>query len=224
MAVTLRRGVAVRGKLLGPDGKPVARAIMLHRLHVLEHHARISCMNLVVSPGVVLRRLEVSTELGWHVPAEAVDGVFEVRGLDPENRCGAAVELSGKQAGEVVAVKLAPCGQATARYLDAKGQPLPGLAAAPDIVITPGAGRAALAGVGKGELLADVGSLTNLDRHNYSDRVRTDDQGRVTFPALIPGATYRVNRLEGDYWVPHKEFTAESGKTIDLGDVPINTK
>ena len=192
-------------------------------------------MNLVVSPGVVLRRLEVSTELGWHVPAEAVDGVFEVRGLDPEksvpvyfldpeNVCGAAVEVSGKQAGEVVTVKLAPCGQATARYVNGKVQPLPGLAAAPDIVITPGAGRAALAGVGKGELLADVGSLTNLDRHNYSDRVRTDDQGRVTFPALIPGATYRVNRLEGDYWVPHKEFTAESGKTIDLGDVPINTK
>ena len=46
VAVTLRRGATVRGRLLGPDGKPVARAILLHRLHV-------------------------TRDLSWHFPAEA---------------------------------------------------------------------------------------------------------------------------------------------------------
>src|SRR5262249_27352234 len=151
---------------------------------------------------------------------EARDGVFEVHGLDPEkavpvcfldaeNQCGATVQLSGKQAGETVTVKLAPCGKATARYLDGKGRPLADYSAAPDIVVTPGASGDYTAAVKKGELLADAESLVNIDRHNYWDRVKTDAQGRVTFPALIPGATYRVARWENDRWVPHKEFTAE---------------
>jgi hypothetical protein len=94
--------------------------------------------------------------------------------------------------------------------------------AAPEIVVTPGAWGDYAAAVAKGDLLADAGSLTNLDRHNYWDRVKTDAKGRVTLPALIPGATYRIERWEKDRWVPHKEFTAESGKTTDLGDVVID--
>jgi hypothetical protein len=210
VAVTLRRGVTVRGRLLGPDGKPVARAVMLHRLHV-------------------------GVDMSWHFAAEPRDGVFEVHGLDPdktvpvyfldaENQCGAAVELSGKDASETLTVKLVPCGKATARYVDGKGQPLANYAAAPDIVITPGAWGDYATSVKKGELLADAESLTNLDRHNYWHKVKTDAEGRVTFPALIPGATYRVERWEKDKWVPHKEFTAESGKTVDLGDIPINNE
>jgi protocatechuate 3,4-dioxygenase beta subunit len=210
LAIALRRGVTVRGKLLGPDGKPVAKALMLHRLHV-------------------------SIGLAWQFPEEVRDGVFEVHGLDPdksipvyfldaENRCGATVELSGKQAGEVVTVKLVPCGRAAARYLDGKGRPMADYQVAPDIVITPGASGDYTDAVKKGQLLADAGSLTNLDRQNYWGRINTDAKGQVIFPALIPGATYRVMRFENDYFVPHKEFKAESGKTIDLGDVPINSK
>ena len=44
----------------------------------------------------------------------------------------------------------------------------------------------------------------------------------ITFPALVPGATYRVARWEKDTWVPHKEFKVESGKTVDLGDIVID--
>jgi RNA polymerase sigma factor (sigma-70 family) len=208
VSVTLRRGATVRGKLLGPDGKPVARAIMLNRLHVTQ-------------------------DLSWHFAGEARDGVFEIHGLDPdaavpvyfldpEKRCGATVSLSGKQAGETVTVKLVPCGEATARYIDGKGRPQADYRPAPEIVITPGAWGDYAAAVAKGELVADAGSLTNLDRHNYWERVKTDAKGRVTFPALIPGATYRIERWEKDHWVPHKEFTVESGKTTDLGDVVIN--
>jgi protocatechuate 3,4-dioxygenase beta subunit len=208
VAVTLRRGATVRGRLLGPDGKPVARALMMHRLHV-------------------------SRALAWQFPEEVRDGVFEVHGLDPEkaipvyfldaeHQCGAVVELSGKQAGETVTVKLAPCGKATARYIDGKGQPIADHRPAPNMVITPGASWDYGAALAKGLLLADTASLTNLDRHNYWDGVKTDAKGRVTFAALIPGATYRIERFEKDRWLPHKEFKAEEGKTIDLGDVVID--
>jgi hypothetical protein len=206
VSVTLRRGVTVRGRLLGADGKPVARAIVLQRLHV--YH-----------------------DLGWHFPTEAHDGVFEVHGLDPEKTVpvyfldpvaqgGAVVQLSGKQAGQEVTVRLVPCGRATARYVDGDGKPLAGFRAAPDIVVTPGrSSQYGAEDTKEGELTADEGSLTNIDRHNYWDKVKTDDQGRIVFPALIPGATYRIGRWEKDRWVPHKEFTVESGKQIDLGDV-----
>jgi len=64
--------------------------------------------------------------------------------------------------------------------------------------------------------------VMTLDRHTY-DRIESDAQGHITFPALIPGATYQVNRFYGEFPAPHKEFTAESGKAVDLGDIPIKT-
>jgi RNA polymerase sigma factor (sigma-70 family) len=208
LAVTLRRGATVRGRLVGPDGRPVARAVMLHRLHV--YH-----------------------DLSWHFAAEARDGVFEVHGLDPEKavpvyfldpatQSGAVARLSGKQAGQELTVTLAPCGRATARYVDGRGKPVADYRAAPDIVVTPGR-LTYMAGDGnKPGPRADEGSLTNLDREDYWEGVRTDAAGRITFPALIPGATYRVGRWDRDRWRLHQEFRAESGKTIDLGDVVID--
>jgi RNA polymerase sigma factor (sigma-70 family) len=210
VAVTLRRGVTVRGRILGPDGKPVARVVLLHRLYV-------------------------STDLGWHFATEARDGWFEIHGIDPEkpvpvyfldaeHQTGARVEMSGKQAGQEITVRLAPCGRATARYVDGDGKPLAGYHIAPDIVITPG--RPAFAYSAEDEAtraqpIADAESLTNLDRHNYWDKVKTAADGRITFPALIPGATYRIGRWDKDQWLPHKEFTAKPGETVDLGEVVI---
>jgi hypothetical protein len=206
ITVNLKRGVTVRGRLLGPDGEPVPKAVMLHPLHVV-------------------------FDMSWNFfAAEERDGWFEVHGLDAEktcpvyfldaeHQCGAAVQLSGKQAGQEVTVRLAPCGKATARYVNGAGKPLAKFSASPDILITPG--RFAYWDDGR-ELIADQASLTNIDRHNYWDKVQTDAAGRVTFPALIPGAVYRVGRFDKDRWRLHKEFTVESGKTVDLGDIPIN--
>jgi RNA polymerase sigma factor (sigma-70 family) len=207
VALTLRRGATVRGRLLLPNGTPVPRALVLSRLHVY-------------------------VDLGWHFASEMRGGVFELHGLDPEkqvpvyfldpvNRCGAVVTLSGKQAGREMTVTLEPCGQATARYVDNHGKPLVGNQAAPDLVVTPGRSTFLGDDIKSGELRADQESLTNLDRDNYWDKVKTDAQGRVTFPALIPGATYRLGRFEKDHWTLHKEFRVEPGRTVDLGDVVI---
>jgi hypothetical protein len=48
---------------------------------------------------------------------------------------------------------------------------------------------------------------------------RPDDNCLVAFPALIPGATYRAKVPGRSFDLPRaeKEFTAVSGKTVQLG-------
>ena len=54
----------------------------------------------------------------------------------------------------------------------------------------------------------------------------TDAQGRISFPALIPGATYRISDYstinDGKRTIRlRKEFTVKPGETLDLGDILI---
>jgi RNA polymerase sigma factor (sigma-70 family) len=209
VAVKLRRGVTVKGRLVGPDGKPVARGLMLCRLHIS-----------ALSPF-------------WRFPVEVRDGQFEVHGCDPagsypvffldaEHKRGAVVTVTGKQAGDrPVTVRLAPCGRATVRYVDPQGKPIANHRLYPRIVITPGLHRFDRNATKKGLLIADGGMLANIDRVNYWRGPVTDAQGRCTLPALIPGATYRLVEYDGDGYAEKKAFSVEAGKTLDLGDVTI---
>ena len=60
--------------------------------------------------------------------------------LDAEHRWGAAVEFSGKQAGEELTVRLEPCGQAKARFVGPDGKPVAKLDMGPyfKLIMTPG--------------------------------------------------------------------------------------
>src|SRR5262249_26249425 len=146
------------------------------------------------------------------------DKSYPVYLLDPRNKLGATVEISGKQAGgEPVVVRLAPCGSATLRLLDTEGKPWVKHSANVELVITPGAGSREMPAKGDA-VLADSECLGNLDRLNYWD-LRTDAEGRVTLPALIPGATYRLRRWTGETWVTDRDFTVESGRTRSLPDL-----
>jgi hypothetical protein len=206
VAVTLRRGVTVRGRLVGPDGESVGNALMICRLHVTQ-----------LSPF-------------WRFPVEVRDGRFELPGLDPEKsypvhflepkqQWAATVTLSGKQAGEPVTVRLGPCGQATARIVGTDGKPLTNHRPMLEIVVTAGALRYDREAIQKGELVADADFLANIDRHNHWKGPVTDAKGRVTFPALIPGVTYRLLTARGNKNALGREFTVTAGKTLDLGDV-----
>src|SRR4051812_12632397 len=102
VAVPLRRGVTIQGRVLDPSGKPVAEATMFTRLALV---------------------LYFHFDRYFPVPSHA--GRFELRGLDPEqtydvifldahSKLGTVAALSGKAAGgEPVTVCLAPCGAAT---------------------------------------------------------------------------------------------------------------
>ena len=92
------------------------------------------------------------------------------------------------------------------------------------MVITPGA-VSLIEARKNGPVLANQGVLRAFDPINHSARPTTDADGRITFPALIPGATYRIldgttARSPGGPQL-RKEFTVKPGETLDLGDIVI---
>jgi RNA polymerase sigma factor (sigma-70 family) len=211
VVVKLRRGVPVRGRVVGPNDKAVSRGLMIHRLHVW------------------------APDMTWRFPVEIRDGIFEIRGLDPKksypvsfldpvNHWGATVTISGKQAGgEPLTVKLLPCGKAVARFIGKDGKPMANHQPMPEIVVTPGTPRNDFDAYKKGLLAADADFLANVDRHNYWNGPSCDAEGRCTFVALIPGVTYRFLDYRDGMFVVQKEFTAVSGKTLELGDIRVSS-
>ncbi|HMF11781.1 MAG TPA: hypothetical protein VKE94_05725, partial [Gemmataceae bacterium] len=201
--ITVRRGVTVKGRILDPEGKPVARARVLARL-----------------PAALLGYSGLN-------PSEARDGRFELRGcdpektypvyfLDPKNRMGALVEIAGK-GDEPVTVKLAPCGSAEVRFLDADGIPRPNYRPNPfglQLLVQPNLPvHVTPAGLRVSE--NDMIWIAALDPLNHDQAPTADAQGLLTLPALIPGAKYRISERGVE-----KEFVIESGKTVKLPDIP----
>ena len=75
------------------------------------------------------------------------------------------------------------------------------------------------------DLMPDADFLVRMDPINQKVPV-SDSQGRIVFPALIPGATYRIGdhtarAASGRLGVIRKEFTVKPGETLDLGDIVI---
>jgi beta-lactamase regulating signal transducer with metallopeptidase domain len=214
--LTLRRGVTVSGRVLDPDGNPVEQAVLLSRWYLPTDQFTINFGQRV------LPVRDGRFELGGCDPDSSAPVLF----LDAVRQLGAAIELSGRQAGEDVEITLQPCGSATVRFVDEQGKPLrAGLRPAHlEVVLTPGASFADLTPRAVNEdnqspLMADAIMATNLDLDRYP-KLRTDDEGRITFPTLIPGGTYRVIPFNQ----PVKtqiEFTVRPGETKDLGDMMI---
>jgi RNA polymerase sigma factor (sigma-70 family) len=208
---TLKPAVTVKGKVVGPDGKPVAEALMVSRLHVEPLVSFWRGFPLMVRDG----RFELHG-------CEA-DKTYSVSFLDTKTDSGATVELTGKQTGEDVTVRLAPCGKATIRLLDADGKPIAKSQVSLEMVVTPGAAQYDFKKLyEKGEMAADSDFVANIDRanpRNVPEIPLTDADGRITFSRLIPGATYRIVDVGDQDDMIKCEFKAESGKTITLGDI-----
>ena len=146
---------------------------------------------------------------------------YPVHFLDRKKRLGATVVV---KAGDKPTVVLRPCGQATATFVNQHGQPIAGHTSTLDIIITPSK-HLYNAEVLIGELEADRDYVSNTDATNHRPTPTSDAQGRVTFPALIPGATYCVYGNDGSGWGSvKKEFTVKSGETLDLGEILLHQK
>jgi hypothetical protein len=89
------------------------------------------------------------------------------------------------------------------------------------MVVTPGRPPYDFEAAKRGELAADSDFVVNIDRANYRNASVTDAEGRITLPALIPGATYRIERIEKGNSVVDKEFTVEGSAAIDLGEITV---
>ena len=207
VTLRLRRGVTVAGRIVGPDGTPLARAIAFGRSHV---------------PYLGIRAFVGGAFNGIVPEIKVRDGRFQIPGCDPakpytfhffdrEHQLGATVELTGQSArnGPVV-VHLQKCGAARVCYKDPQGKPISGHQ--PDhltLIITPGTNAPA-----RDRPMADTVFQVNLDTQRVRG-LRTDADGRVTMVSLIPGARYRFRG---------HDFTAEAAKTIDLPDVTLSRR
>jgi RNA polymerase sigma factor (sigma-70 family) len=196
LELKLRRGVTVKGRVVTTDGKPVERGWLL-------------------APSLMpFRSQGTPTFRGGH---------FELPGCDPEraqkvflqdseNRHGAIVEISGKQAGAEVTVTFRPCGSATTRYVSPQGKPLMNTRPmAFQLVLNDGAHPGPDA-FGRGLPVSDTVAVASP---------ASDKDGRVEFTGLIPGARYRiVGRLAGSYGA-RREFIAVEGKKLVLPDTVL---
>jgi beta-lactamase regulating signal transducer with metallopeptidase domain len=214
--LNLRRGTTVRGHIIGADGQPARDAVVFCRWY-------LPLFKLTINHGQnVLPARGGRFELGSCDASSSAPAFF----LDARKQQGAVVELSGKQAGSDLEVKLQPCGSASVRVVDARGKPLrAGRSPAHlEVVLTPGASFADLVSgsvndTKQSPLMADSIMVANLDRERYSE-LKIDRQGRMTFPTLIPGATYRIVVLNQ----PVKtqiEFTVKPREAKDLGELVI---
>ena len=76
----------------------------------------------------------------------------------------------------------------------------------------------------KGKPAAGAEFAANIDRVNYMPGPQTDGQGRITFPALIPGVTYGIGAPRSGKNGMVKRFSVKSGEQLDLGDVSLGSE
>ena len=210
-AAELQRGITVRGRLVDPAGRPVKEAKLLWRYpHVASEH-EFRGFGTVVRDGV------------FELHGLAENRSYSVVFLDGEQKLGAAVEITADPSRrEPLTVRLQPCGSAVGRFLNAGGEPLAEFPPSLYIVMTPGPNP--LSDSTEGALSADETLLANLDRTNYSNPPKTDQDGRCQFPALVPGADYRFAIWEDDQLKVGKTFQVRSGETTDLGEIRLDLK
>jgi RNA polymerase sigma factor (sigma-70 family) len=209
IAVKLRRGVTVAGKVLTPEGEPVAKAQMVCQSYVPYGHGFLNIKPLPVDHGK------------FELPGCDPDRALPVYFLDAANQLGAMVKLSGKDVGaKAPTVKLQPCGSVTARFLDAEGKPLANRDTFLELALNDGVSF--WDSLTADKVVADEVSMRGLDAKRYQ-KLQTDAQGRVTLPTLIPGARFVLAvRLPGSRTVKVRDdLTVEAGKTLDLKDITV---
>ena len=130
------------------------------------------------------------------------------------NKLGASVEITPKKVTDDLVVKMAPCGKAKVRFVDDKGKPLANFSPWLQLVVTPG--PTINQALQDKVLAAEVVALTGRYSGQAGDLI-TDAKGYVTFEGLIPGATYRLKKVQQEPINEIiKEFTVEAGKTLEL--------
>ena len=130
------------------------------------------------------------------VPGLNPDKEYRVYLIDPAKQCGATAMLSAKAA-QPIEIHLAACGSATVRLVDDAGQPYanynieerPYISV--DLIQEPGSNATFYESK---EPTFEGYYVVNADPERY-EALRTDSDGRITFPTLIPGADYRLLAL-----------------------------
>ena len=206
LTIEIERGKKVVGKLVDENRSPIERALLITRLKISALHSTWQGFKYEVEGG--------QFELSNLAPGVEYNCSF----LDPQRKLGATVSLRSDTPEPIVVLK--KCGSAKMRFVTSKGEPREGAHSLLNIVITPGVARFSEE-TRSGALSADEDFVANYDRVNYENGPKTDADGRMELPALIPGATYRITgKIKGKS--THKDFSVEPGETIDLGEIILD--
>jgi hypothetical protein len=213
----LRPGLTITGRVVGPNGQKATRGQLLSALEITEDSPLWSASS------------------GQYLTPNG--GQFTLNGLAPETRSrlsilddehewGATVEISGKQAGKELIVQLQPCGRAKARFVGPDGKPVVGHFADLQFVATDGPHESSAKAAKGGQFAAEAEDLGNFGLADHGNDRRTDANGQITLPALIPGAHYRINDIstsedEANGVQVRKDFIVKAGETLELGDILI---
>ena len=242
--ITLRRGVTVTGRVVGPDGQPAPATRVIGRT--------VPDPTREVWGRWIARAHAIARDGRFELPGIDPDAETPVSFLDPERKLGATVNLSSKsiamltlagrdgriEPGATIAfakgsmgrgpitVRLEPCGSARARFVGPDGEPV--AAQVPrdfslSMVITPGP-RSSRAPAEPGALFADETILEQVDPLHYTRELAADAEGRLKLPVLIPGASYRLIDYTGQPAIGpqvRNEFTVRPGEALDLGDIRV---
>lgn len=201
--IRIKPGREVSGKIVDEQGKPIDYALLPTNLDVWDYSGEWRGVSGPTLGGTF--RLNGLTADQEHV----------VHFLDPHQKLGATVKLRATD--QPANVVLKPCGSAKAKFvLDREDrQFFPMLY----FVLTSGESKYDFNASKAGKTLADSDFVANVDRINYGNAQKEQEglNRHYTFPALIPGATYRL-MIGGGIDGPYKDFTVKSGETLDLGE------
>jgi beta-lactamase regulating signal transducer with metallopeptidase domain/uncharacterized GH25 family protein len=209
--VALHRGVTVQGEAVGVDDRPTEKLLLLYR-------------------GI---NVPDSEELD-HFHPRIGDGKFEIRGVptdgelpvvmfDPVRKEGKALRLGGADTAGPLRVKLEPCGTLTMRFVDPSGKPVAGHFPDLMMIFTPGVSMEMYfqSQADSKAVIADESFINFFDSWNCTKNW-SDETGRVTFPALIPGVLYRLlGTDEKGKRTVEREITVQPGEHVELPDIVI---
>jgi RNA polymerase sigma factor (sigma-70 family) len=174
--LVLRRGVSVAGRAVGPDGEPIAEGIVVCRsvIHPLN--------------GQVPRALPIRNGR-FDLPGCISGRTYPVLLFDAGRALAAVAEVRVPGAGEAPpTIRLAPCGTAEVRLVDAADRPLAGQR--PRVTMWFDCDRSAEEPANRQHRDAILQSW--FDPSHYLPGPATDAAGTVSLPALIPGPDYKV--------------------------------
>jgi hypothetical protein len=211
LTIELEPGATVTGEIVDADGLPADNVTVLHELNI--------------SPTSAYWRGHTRPTLGgrFEIGGLAAGEEYPVHILDAGRKLGATAIFRADESNPRVVLQ--PCGSAKMRLVNQLGNPVPNLQTVDAFfVMRPGAYEFDSDAMRSGKTAADADFISNVDRFNYPDVIttRSDDEGRIHLPVLIPGATYRITAKRDGESKAIKDFVAMAGETIDLGDLVVD--
>ncbi len=134
--------------------------------------------------------------------------------LDPKAKVGAVVDVV--PGSPLPTAKLLTCGTIRLRVVDRDGIPRVGQEVSLTLLVDRDCAADAT-----GESTADAQPVDGFDAVNYPAKPKTNGDGRVELPALIPGARYAIAVGTGKGKIAVGKFRMEAGQSLTVPDVTM---